>query len=69
MNTDFGKSVKKRLIDMDKSQKWLRDEVVNRTEGINFLDSSYFQKIMRGERYPRKIVDAICEILDIEEGK
>lgn len=67
MYTDFGKVVKKKLIDMDKTQKWLRTEIVNRTEGVNFLDSSYFQKILRGERSPQKIVDAICEILEIEK--
>lgn len=67
MYTEFGKVVKKKLIDMDKTQKWLRTEIVNRTEGVNFLDSSYFQKILRGERSPQKIVDAICEILEIEK--
>lgn len=65
MNTDFGKTVKKKLIDMDKRQTWLREEVQNRT-GLK-LDNPYFQKIMRGERHPQKIVDAICEVLDIEE--
>lgn len=71
MNTAFGKTVKKKLIDMDKRQSWLMEEIVKRTDGINFLDSSYFQKIMRGERHPQKIIDAICEILEIvdEDGK
>ena len=68
MNTDFGKRVKKRLIDIDQSQKWLREQVIERTDDtIRFLDSSYFQKIMRGERHPQKIIDAICEILEIDE--
>lgn len=67
LNTDFGKKVKKKLIDIDKRQNWLIDEVKKRT-GM-FLDVSYFQKIMRGERNPQKIVTAICEILDIEEVK
>lgn len=65
MNTDFGKNVKKKLIDMDKRQKWLREEVENRT-GLK-LDNPYFQKIMRGERHPKKIVDAICDVLEISE--
>lgn len=64
--TDFGKTVKKKLIDMDKRQKWLIEEVRERT-GM-FLDMSYLQKVMRGERHPQKIIDAICEILDIEDG-
>ena len=67
MNTEFGKEVKKKLIDMDKRQNWLIEEVIKRTDGINFLDVSYFQKIMRGERHPQKIVNAICEILELEK--
>lgn len=65
MNTDFGKRVKKRLIDMDLRQKWLREEIERRTELK--VDNPYFQKIMRGERHPQKIIDAICDILEIEE--
>lgn len=65
MNTDFGKRVKKKLIDMDKRQNWLIEEVQKKTDGM-FLDVSYFQKIMRGERTPQKIIDAICEVLNIE---
>lgn len=65
MVTDFGKTVKKKLIDMDKRQKWLIEEVRERT-GM-FLDMSYLQKVMRGERHPQKIIDAICEILEIKE--
>ncbi len=64
MVSDFGKAVKKRLIDMDKSQKWLMEIVREQTGGM-FLDVSYFQKIMNGQRSPQKIIDAICEILDI----
>ena len=67
LNTDFGKQVKKKLIDIDQRQKWLIEKVQERT-GL-FLDVSYFQKIMRGERHPQKIVDAICEILEIEDCK
>lgn len=66
LNTDFGKQVKKKLIDIDQRQKWLIEKVQERT-GL-FLDVSYFQKIMRGERHPQKIVDAICEILEIEDN-
>ena len=66
MNTVFGKVVKKKLIDIDKRQNWLIEQVRERTGGM-FLDASYFQKIMRGERHPQKIIDAICEILEIEE--
>ena len=72
MVTDFAKAVKHRLIDLEKTQEWLMAEVRKRTvsddkpEGM-YIDSYYLQKIFRGERHPQKIIDAICEILEIEE--
>ena len=62
---DFMKKVKYRLIDLGKNQKWLEDEVKKKT-GL-FVDSSYLNKIYKGERRAPKIVDAICEILDIQD--
>lgn len=61
---DFRKEVKHRLIDLGKTQKWLEDEISART-GL-FVDSGYIHKIMTGQRKAPKIVDAICEILGIE---
>lgn len=61
--TGFGKEVKKRLIDMDKTQEWLYEQVTEKT-GLYF-DSSYLSKIMRGVYTPEKMVQAIREILDI----
>lgn len=61
---DFRKEVKHRLIDLGKTQKWLEDEISART-GL-FVDSGYIHKIMTGQRKAPKIVDAICEILVIE---
>lgn len=66
MNTDFGKTVKKKLIDLDLQQKWLIAEVNKRT-GMR-LDNSYFQKIMRGDRNSPRVTSAICEILKIEDS-
>lgn len=63
--TAFKKTVKKKLIDIDKTQEWLQEEVTRRT-GLYF-DSSYFSKIMRGENKAPKIVAAIKEILELEE--
>ena len=63
--TEFKKTVKKKLIDLDKTQDWLLKEVTKRT-GLYF-DSSYFSKIMRGENKAPKIVTAIKEILELEE--
>ena len=62
---EFMKEVKKRLIDLDKSQKWLEEQVTEKT-GL-FVDSSYLGKIYKGERNAPKVVKAIREILDIPE--
>lgn len=62
---EFFKKVKHRLIDLDKSQKWLEEEITKKT-GL-FVDSSYLNKIYNGDRNAPKIRAAICEILEIEE--
>lgn len=62
--TQFGKAIKHRLIDLDKQQSWLIDAVAEKT-GLYF-DSSYLYKIMIGVHKTPKVVDAICEILEIE---
>ena len=61
----FMKEVKKRLIDLDKSQKWLVEQVTEKT-GL-FVDSSYLGKIYKGERNAPKVVQAIREILGIPQ--
>lgn len=62
---DFRKKVKKRLIDLDKNQKWLEEQVRDKT-GL-FVDSGYLSNILSGQRSSPKIVSAIREILDIKE--
>lgn len=62
---DFRKKVKKRLIDLEKNQKWLEEQVRDKT-GL-FVDSGYLSNILSGQRYSPKIVSAIREILDIKE--
>lgn len=71
LDKDFAKAVKHRLIDLDKTQEWLMGEVRAKTSSEKkpdgmYIDSGYLQKILRGERKPRQIIDAICEILEIE---
>ena len=63
--TEFGKQVKIKLIQMDKPQKWLNEEVVKRT-GLYF-DDSYLHRIVTGKSNNHKIVSAIKEILEIED--
>ena len=65
MTTDFGKAVKKKLIDLEQSQNWLINEVRERT-GLYF-DSSYLYKILTGQCATPKIVTAIREILELSE--
>jgi len=60
---DFGKKLKKRLVDIDKTQTWLISEITKKT-GL-YMDSSYLHRILTGQNYPTKIISAICEILDI----
>lgn len=63
---EFMKKVKCRLIDLGKNQKWLENEITKKT-GL-FVDSSYLNKIFRGERQAPKIVAAIREILDLPDA-
>lgn len=61
--TDFGKEVKKKLIDEDKTQKWLASEVSEKT-GLK-PDQNYLNKILRGEKTSSRVTAAISEILGI----
>ena len=63
--TPFGLCVKTELLKRGKTQKWLEEEITNRT-GL-FADSGYMDKILKGKRKAPKIVQAICEILDIQD--
>lgn len=65
--SDFGLLVKTKLLQTNKTQKWLAEEVANKT-GL-YVDSGYMYKILTGQRNAPKIVDAICEILNIENKK
>lgn len=61
--TDFGKTVKKRLIDLDKSQAWLISQL-NQDTGL-FVDSSYLNRILTGRCNNTKIIASISKILDL----
>lgn len=63
--TAFGKQIKKRLIDIDHSQAWLIEQVGEQT-GLYF-DRSYMHKIQTGQLSTPKIIQAICEILELQE--
>ena len=61
--TELEKRVKFRLIELNKKQNWLIEEIHRKT-GL-YVDTSYLLKIMRGTCKSPKIVAAISEILDI----
>ena len=67
MNTsmDFGKTVKHKLIDIEKNQAWLIEQVKDKT-GL-YCDNSLMNRIYKGE-VRGNVRAAICEILEIEEG-
>lgn len=58
---DFGKEVKKKLVDIDQTQKWLIDQISAKT-GL-YMDGFYLHKILTGKSTNRKIIAAIREIL------
>jgi hypothetical protein len=61
--TEFGKEVKKKLVDLGEPDKWLIEQVREKT-GLYF-DDSYLYKIRSGKLATPKIVTAIREILDL----
>lgn len=63
--TVFGKEIKKKLIDIERTQAWLIERVREHT-GLYF-DDSYLYKIQTGRLSTPKIVQAIREILDLPE--
>ena len=62
--SEFGLLVKTELLKKSRTQKWLEEEITKKT-GL-YVDSGYMHKILTGQRNAPKIVEAICEILDIE---
>lgn len=65
--TDFGLVVKTELLRTGKSQKWLEEAVSEKTS--LYVDGGYMHKILTGQRNAPKIVDAICEILNIGKSE
>jgi hypothetical protein len=63
--TDFGLCVKTELLRQGKEQKWLEEAVSEKT-GL-YVDSGYMWKILTGQRNAPKIVEAVCEILNIQK--
>lgn len=63
----FGKEIKKRLVDINKSQSWLIDEVAKDTG--KYFDNGYLYKILVGQLSTPSIVTSISKILGIPVPK
>lgn len=61
--TDFGLYVKTELLRRGKEQKWLEEQISEKT-GL-FVDNGYLYKILTGQRNAPKVVQAIREILEM----
>lgn len=64
--SEFGLCVKTKLLKINKTQKWLEEEITKQT-GL-YVDNGYMYKILTGKRDAPKVVNAICEILNIKKG-
>ena len=60
---DFGRAVKVRLIDLDKTQEWLIAEVKKETN--QYIDSSCLYKLMTGQIINSNLIPIIKKILEI----
>lgn len=63
---DFGKEIKKRLVDINQTQEWLIAEVAQDTG--KYFDSGYLHRILRGELSTPGIVASIRKILDLPQS-
>lgn len=63
--TDYGITVKTKLLQLGKTQQWLIDEVKKKLPD-KYLDTSNMYKILTGEINSKDIVGAINNILNID---
>lgn len=61
--TEFEKKVKIALIRLGKSQKWLIEQIEEKTGG--YMDHSYLRRILTGKCNTPKMVKAISDILNL----
>lgn len=61
---EYKKTVRKRLIDIEKNTTWLAEEVNARTD--LHCDAPYISRVLSGEKNSPRVRTAINEILGIE---
>lgn len=64
--TPFGISVKMKLLELNKTQNWLIEQVKKSDNSI-YVDSSVMNRVLTGQIKSGKVVDAVKSILNIEE--
>ena len=64
--TAYGKSIKQKLLDMDKTQNWLISKI-NERSSIK-MTSSYLNRIMIGKVADSSAVPIINDILNIKDS-
>lgn len=64
---EFGKKVRIRLIELNKPQAWLIEEVQRRTG--KYFDSSYFYKLSTGGAQSKPMERVILNILGMPGGE
>ena len=62
---EFGKEVKKRLVDIGQTQSWLAEEVAKDT-GLR-VDAAYLSNTLAGRRKSARVVNSIKKVLEMEE--
>ena len=62
--SDFGRSIKKKLVENNKNQNWLLDELRKRLPDM-YIDSSLIHKIIVGEVSSGRVVEEIHNIFEI----
>lgn len=62
-HTEFGKTVKKILIDRGQTARWLAGQVRERTGA--YCDDAYLSRILSGKKHSLRLEGAIREILDM----
>ena len=64
--TEYGRQVKKKLIDLGKTQEWLIEKINDINPQV-FVDSSVLRKIFTGENKKSGLVAIINSILELPE--
>ena len=62
--TEYKKTVRKKLIDLEKNTDWLAVKVNERT-GLH-CDKPYISRVLSGQKNSPTVINAINEILGIE---